>query len=353
MHPAVRQLTQILPPPLAEVEVLAWDDIQAEWGTAFPRDFRDFMDIYGQGSIDDLVAVAPPENRAGEPGVRTVRRVAPGVESEFHTFYGEVVFPAWPAPGSLLRWGVTPIGYDLMWRVTGGDPDEWPVVVAGYRPRFAFEFPYGMAEFLVRMLGDRLERPTNLPGIVGYPHSRFLSDQEEGALQAAGQDPWAYLDDFWEERERERAEQGEVTWIAGPGYGGGLPPVARLTVEGFGLDGDDLRVSATLDVEPSGPVRATVYIEGPPGSVLHCTGLVPEVDHVNGLVVLDIRLSAALNDTGMSWREMVQAMSHEDDWRLAVTVEDPAIGAARARHGIVVGHNMQESAVDIAWGSWP
>ncbi|MFK0286479.1 hypothetical protein ACIQVL_39275 [Streptomyces sp. NPDC090499] len=46
-------------------------------------------------------------------------------------------------------------------------------------------------------------------------------------------------------------------------------------------------------------------------------------------------------------------MNREEDWTLEVWVQDPAIGEARARHGIVVGHNMQESAVDIAMAMWP
>lgn len=46
-------------------------------------------------------------------------------------------------------------------------------------------------------------------------------------------------------------------------------------------------------------------------------------------------------------------MSHEPEWSLSVSVEDPAIGAARERHGIVTGCGMHESEVNTAWSVWP
>ncbi|MFF7474110.1 hypothetical protein [Streptomyces sp. NPDC008092] len=354
MHPSVRRLTQILTPPTTGVDSLAWGSIEAAWGTAFPSDYRDFMGVYGPGGIDDVMSIAAPENRTEEPAVLTVRRTTPSVARTCRTFFGERHFPAWPAPGALLGWGVTPVGFDLFWRTTGSDPDEWPVVVAANRDDRAYEFPCGMAEFLVRMLGDPLERPMGLRGILGRPHSRFVRAQEEHALLSSGQYPWDYVDEFWEERERERDERGPVTWIAGPGRPpGDFPPVPRVTLEGFGADGDVLRVAATLDVEPSGHVLARVSIQSPDGEVVEQRAVEAAVERVNGLLVLDIRLPEAMNRSGTTWREMVDAMSREEDWNLDVWLQDPAFGAARARHGIVVGPGMRESAVDKAVAMWP
>ncbi|MFR9797225.1 hypothetical protein ACL02U_15140 [Streptomyces sp. MS06] len=280
--------------------------------------------------------------------------MTPAVGVDYETFHGKRHFPAWPAPGALLGWGVTPIGYDLLWRVTGDDPDDWPVVVVGHREGWAYELPYGMAEFFVRMLGDSRGRPVDLRDILGHPHSRFLSAGEQRALEAAGQDPWEYVDEFLERQEAERAEQEVVRWIFEPVCShADLPPVGRLTVEGFGMAGDELRLSATLDEEPSGPVRVSLYVEGPSGSFLRREGLVPVVERVNGLLVLDVRLPESMNGSGMAWPEMVDAMGREEDWSLTLSVTDPAIAEARARQGIVVGHGMQESTVDTALGVWP
>ncbi|MFK0286478.1 hypothetical protein ACIQVL_39270 [Streptomyces sp. NPDC090499] len=302
MHPAVRRLTQLLKPPTAGADTLPWQNIQAEWGTTFPQDYRDFMNIYGPGGIDGIIAIATPENR-DEPGYLTVRRTTPRVASEYRTFRGKWTFLAWPAPGALLGWGVTPIGHDLLWRATGNDPDDWPVVLAAYRDGAAYEFPYGMAEFLARMLGDPADRPTDLPGVLGHPDSRFLPVPEERAFRDVRQNPWGYVDEFMEERARERAERDPVTWISVPGRStSDVPPVPRMTIEGFGLDGDALRVTATLDVEISAPVRVKVSIESPDGDVLDRQDVEATAELSNGLLVLNIRLPEAMNGTGLIWR---------------------------------------------------
>ncbi|MFG2959326.1 hypothetical protein ACGF5O_37090 [Streptomyces sp. NPDC048291] len=354
MHPSVRRLAQVLTPPTTGFGSLAWDTVEASWGTAFPSDYRDFIEVYGPGGIDDVISVATPESRTGEPGVLTVRKMTPARARTCRTFNGERQFSAWPAPGALLGWGVTPIGFDLFWRVTGADPDDWPVVVSAQRDSKAFEFPFGMAEFLVRMLGDTRDRPLGLRGILGHPHSRFVRAQEEHALLSSGQNPWEYLDEYWEERERARDEQGPVTWIAGPGRApGDFPPVPRMVLEGFGVDGDLLRISATLDVEPGGSLLARVSIGSPDGVVVEQRAVAVAVERVNGLLVLDIRLPEAMNESGTTWREMVDAMSREEDWNLDVWLQDPAFGAARARHGIVVGPGMRESSVNEVVAMWP
>ena len=360
-HDMVSRLTELLPPPEAGVERRSWEWTQAAFGTVLPRDFRDFVDTYGYGSLDGLLGVRPPGGRGRAVEDPAVREPSPVAEQELRTFHGPVRFPPWPAEGALLSWGTTSVGYDLFWRRQGDDPDTWPVMVVGYRSGTALELPCGMAEFLVLMLGDPLDRPSDITGIAGHPHSRYLDVRTEEEREAAGDDPWEYLDDFWDERECGRADGDEVTWVQGPGrHGTDNPPVPRLTVQGFGLDGEDLRVSATLDLDldldldPAEPLTAAVRIGGPNGDLLRRAGVPVSMSGGAGEpLVLDIVLPEDANGTGMSWRELVHAMSHEPEWRLSVSVEDTAIGAARARHGIVTGVGMQESGVNTARGSWP
>ncbi|MET7473263.1 hypothetical protein ABZT17_02690 [Streptomyces sp. NPDC005648] len=355
----VSRLTRLLPPPRNGVEPQPWEEFRAAYGTAMPLDFQDFVDTYGYGSLDDVLSVFPPGKRGQEipdPAMGALPSVA---ESEFRTFHGPVRFPPWPAPGALLAWGTTPVGYDLFWRRLGSDPDRWPVVVVGHRAGTALELPCTMVEFVIRMLGDPIDRPADITGIPGHPHSRYLNARDEAALDDAGEDPWEYLDDFWDAREDVRASSTSVTWVEGPGrHRADNPPVPRLTVQGFGPDGDELRVSATLDLDPDlalgAPATGTVRIGGPKGDVLRLTGVPVAVSGGAGdRFALDVRLPATVNDTGMTWHELVDAMTHEPEWRLSVSVADPAIGAVRARHGIVTGAGMQESEVNRAWGEWP
>ena len=288
MHPMVSRLAELLPPPLTPVEPRSWEEVQAGPEAVLPRDFRDFVDTYGYGVLDDVLSVLP------------VRGLPAEAEGEFRTFRGVVRFPAWPADGALLGWGTTPVGHDLFWRRSGDDPDAWPVVVVERRAGTAVEPGCCMAEFVVRMLGDRLDRPADISAIPGHPHSRYLNTRDAAALEDAGEDPWEYLDVFWDARDDERAAGPAVPWVEGPGrHRADNPPVPRLTVRGFGMDGADLRVSATLDLEPGAQVTASVRIGGPNGDVLRRAGVPTAVSGgAGGQFALDIRLSEAMNDSG-------------------------------------------------------
>ncbi|MFK0138651.1 hypothetical protein [Streptomyces murinus] len=278
------RLTALLPAPSTRGKPQPWEEIKADLGVLPPRDFRDFVDTYGYGSLDGLISVVRPRVHGGETG------------QELRTFHGPVRFPPWPTEGSPLAWGTTQAGYDLL-------------------------------------------------------YSRYIDVRTEEELEDAGEDPWEYVDDFWDGRERERAQSEEVTWVRRPGrHRCDNPPVPRLTVQGFGLDGDDLSVSVTLDLEPSTTqLMATVRIGGPNGDVLRSTGLPALLS--NG--ELTLRLAGRTNGTGMSWRELLHAMTHEPEWSLSVSVTDPGIGAARVEQGIVTGIGMHESGVDTVWGTWP
>lgn len=339
MHPVTARLKALLPAPSTRREPQPWEEIEADLGVLPPRDFRDFVDTYGYGSLDGLIGLVRPRVHGGETG------------QELRTFHGPARFPPWPAEGSLLAWGTTQAGYDLLWRRRGENPEDWPVVVVGHRAGTAHELPYGMGEFLIRMLDGSLDRPADVPGVAGHPHSRYVDVRTEEELEDAGEDPWEYVDDFWDGQERERARSEEVTWVRRPGrHRCDNPPVPRLTVQGFGLDGDHLSVSVTLDLEPSPtPLTAMVRIGGPNGDVLRATA-VPVFPSGGELI---LRLAGRTNGTGMSWRELLHAMTHEPEWSLSVSVTDPVVGAARVEQGIVTGIGMHESGVDTAWGTWP
>ncbi|WP_406445223.1 hypothetical protein OHB00_48855 [Streptomyces sp. NBC_00631] len=110
---------------------------------------------------------------------------------------------------------------------------------------------------------------------------------------------------------------------------------------------------ATLDPALSDPVTCTVRIGGPNGDVLRPADVPVAGSDGAGDFALDIRLTEAMNGTGTTWHELVDAMTHQSEWRLSVSVRDPAIGAVRARHGIVTGAGMQESEVNRAWDERP
>jgi len=196
MDVSIERLVNALPHGGSPGESVDWDVVGQTWGGSFPEDFRAFMEVYGRGTIDNVLAIATPLDGSPTPGVLRCRDLTPTRPTECRVGGNVVTYPAWPAPGGLVGWGTTGGGLDLYWRTEGTDPGLWPVVVRNHRGGAATEHRMGVAEFLVRMLGDRPQRPADIPDILGSPHSRFIQADEERRLMSTGVDPWEYLDEF-------------------------------------------------------------------------------------------------------------------------------------------------------------
>jgi hypothetical protein len=140
VHPLVERLTSVLPPPGAPPTVPPpWERGAAETGTGFPADYRDFVDLYGGGRIDEELTVFSPTCAAQLPGD------GPGGFAGFTAFLLDWVgpvfadlharrpeenpHPLFPAPGGLLPWGMTQDGDHLFWLTETADPDAWPTAV--------------------------------------------------------------------------------------------------------------------------------------------------------------------------------------------------------------------------------
>ncbi|MDX2813403.1 hypothetical protein PV410_12675 [Streptomyces sp. PA03-5A] len=125
-----------------------WDALQAETGWEFPTDYRDFLSVFGVGSISDSIGIGAPPFE--------------GYPYEDHLLYNV----QWPPADGRLTWASNEAGDDLLWRCTG-KPDTWQVIVRPRNPTQEQEYRMGMAEFLLRLvrreihppLGAKLELP--------------------------------------------------------------------------------------------------------------------------------------------------------------------------------------------------
>ncbi|MFI0939334.1 SMI1/KNR4 family protein [Streptomyces sp. NPDC021020] len=199
MHPSVDLLVTLMRPPSQPVgSTVDWEVARESWGVNFPRDYRDFLAAYGGGSIDDYFLVAtvldsPDHDETTLVGLTSVARSLAQEQ-------GNWSYRVWPEEGGLICWGATVDGEALYWDTADADPDRWPVVVRGDDRKFT-EYEYGMAEFIVKMLGPSAERPLESPTLYGAPNSRYLSKAEERRLENEGVDPWEYLQELFEANE--------------------------------------------------------------------------------------------------------------------------------------------------------
>ncbi|WP_327181245.1 SMI1/KNR4 family protein [Streptomyces sp. NBC_01334] len=185
----IELLARLMPPHPGAGDVVDWGLLEQSWGTRFPGDYKEFIARYGAGAISDYVVIFSPECRA-EDGAEPAFQ---GMEEE--TLNAQQLWSA-KGPGGagsdrVIAWGLDSSADILCWRITGDDPDGWPVVVWNQDDVVWQEYPCGVVEFLHRVLDAEFDEcPLGGLTLWGNAAPRFLHRDEEQRLRASGLDPW-------------------------------------------------------------------------------------------------------------------------------------------------------------------
>ncbi|GAA1076291.1 SMI1/KNR4 family protein [Kitasatospora gansuensis] len=183
MHPSVARLVELMPPHPDAGDALDWDEATRRWGTDFPTDYRDFVSLYGGGSIGFGFHIGLP------------LAVATGVRGPM-TFeglneYGYGLLNLEPDEDPELRgrisWATDCSANHAFWNTSDPDPDRWTtLVLSGYGEWT--DHGCGMVDFLVGLMTEEIT------GMGGFSPERpiFLNWREERRLREAGIDPWPH-----------------------------------------------------------------------------------------------------------------------------------------------------------------
>jgi hypothetical protein len=394
-----------MPPSLEADEVIDWSEVERSWGTAFPSDFREFIDTYGAGSIDDYLVIESPVD-ADEQGCPSMRLSTP-TEDSYRPSSGPWPYPVRPQPGGLISWGGNIDGVAFYWSTEDPDPDRWPVVVRERHGDF-LEFRCSMTVFLLGMLGPRATRPLDSPCLYGAPNSRFIPWREEERLRAGGGWPWEYLDALYEanEAEGEAIEAGltpvprEEPDVIPPGplppAGRAVPlpeqvlgrrsfgelvnlrdldvltavPTPRLRVLNAEKTGEGrLEVTLSLEAEPSPsgePLTlsrhrgASIALHGPTLWRQSMSNVDLDVDGTHNLetrltvppdrpLLLTVTLSHMVPLQPGEWEAFVEDRTREGGIAVSARLSDPAVATYRRAMGVVVPSGGE----DLVAGHWP
>ncbi|MFC8439374.1 SMI1/KNR4 family protein [Streptomyces sp. BJ20] len=137
-----------------------WVSIESDLGTRLPSDFIELAEAYPRFSLDDFLSVHIPEpggERFFTAGVReTLDELADlrdsGMSHE-HVPY--------PEPGGLFPWGTSAEGDTFYWRMTGGHPDAWTILVSGHNDDWC-AYQGTVTEYLAGLLAGTVS-PDGLP----------------------------------------------------------------------------------------------------------------------------------------------------------------------------------------------
>lgn len=143
------------PEPWGWARAGLWTASEEYLGVRLPSDYKEFLDLYGPGSIDGYLSLSRPveadqaelERLWSQEDWRRARIEAPDrYPYAFH-----------PDPDGLISWGSDENGSEYHFLATEPDPDQWRVVV-GSECGDWFETAGTFCDFLVRCF-DRLDRP--------------------------------------------------------------------------------------------------------------------------------------------------------------------------------------------------
>ncbi|MGW5658907.1 SMI1/KNR4 family protein [Streptomyces sp. NPDC003758] len=182
-----------LMPPSAESDASAdWGRMRESWGKEFPSDYKQFIEAYGAGSIENYLVVLAPEAKEERLATEGDGMVHETANAEAAWARGEERSPELAAATpELIAWGADASSDILCWDASGDDPDTWPVLVRNRDDNLWSRYDCGMVEFLSRMLrADFDECPLGGLSLWGKQPATFLNEREEKRLLRQGLDPW-------------------------------------------------------------------------------------------------------------------------------------------------------------------
>ncbi|MGW4241294.1 hypothetical protein [Nocardia sp. NPDC004722] len=186
------------PPPLPPVVVPPWGEIEHALGFGLPSDYRDFIDCYGEGQVNQELSVFfPAECAEGRWSLTSLLDRS----RRLRTFGLFDLFEADDrrGPADFLMWGKTGPGDLLFWSREGEDPDHWPTYVVlhhlhhlepGQRWR---RFDGGMTELLIALVDGSFPEAATVIG--DHPRIARWSRLRDWKNDY-GRPPYAVFDDI-------------------------------------------------------------------------------------------------------------------------------------------------------------
>lgn len=152
---SIQELVAIVPPPASPTAASGdFAAVEADLGTKLPADYQELVRRYGYGTFSDFLHLWSPffapctmmaQARVTLDADRTLARFAARA----------VPFPLFPEPDGALPWASTDNG-DVVYWLTWGAPDAWPVALRNPRGGEAYDLVEGgAAAFLATWLGGQ------------------------------------------------------------------------------------------------------------------------------------------------------------------------------------------------------
>ena len=120
MNPALARLTTLLPAPGAPEPTPDWESAEEQLSTTLPSDFKELIDTYGGGLIDNYMLLLEPNSPNGVYDLLDLTAQREEANAALWEF-GDRPPEMEDGDNRLVCWGTTDNGEYLFWLVRPGD----------------------------------------------------------------------------------------------------------------------------------------------------------------------------------------------------------------------------------------
>jgi hypothetical protein len=174
MHPLIEELRCLVPPPAHPNGAQGdWKVCEDELGLRLPQDYKDFISLYGSGTLCGLFEISSPFS---SPLLwKTSVREWWARWARIYDCWGEcprdMPYATYPDVPGLLPWATYGTVDVLSW-YTAGEPHEWCVVYDDREEGFVEVPDIGLGAFLVAALKGTVPLPEHIFGkdVLDAPH---------------------------------------------------------------------------------------------------------------------------------------------------------------------------------------
>lgn len=152
----IKELIKILPPPSQrDASGVVWGEAEKEIGVQFPKDFKEFVEVYGGGLVDGFVWVLNPFSSNSNISFEKSKYFIEAYGVMRQEFPLDYVRPTYPEEYSFLPWAVTDNGETFVWVVEGA-ADSWKVAIHSSDQGEEEIYNWGCVEFLLKLLDGKI-----------------------------------------------------------------------------------------------------------------------------------------------------------------------------------------------------
>jgi len=154
----IDDIIKVMPPvnnPLDVPTQSQWIAIEGKLGTGLPDDYKEFIQTYGTGKVDDFLYVFTPFSVNENLNLFDQLKLQSDVLVELKSYGENVPYKIFPEVEGVIPFAITDNGDVLFWK-TSTEPNDWTVLVNEARSPDWEKYEMSMSKFLSEIVSHRL-----------------------------------------------------------------------------------------------------------------------------------------------------------------------------------------------------